>query len=830
MKLIHLFENNALLEAKARIEHPEDLIFDNGIRGATQALQLLQATALQPHSVSVKYDGSPALIAGWHEGNFVLTDKAGFSAKGYDGLVTSSDQIQKMIMSRRVKDTSDEAMASRQRYASTIAALYPLLKKVIPPRLKGFVQGDLMWSSTPPLKNGNYEFQPVKIKYVVPANSELGQRVGRSQVGMVFHSMYADRHDQEPTPIGDVAGLGFVDVPQLMIVPHEIKFESPLVLDGHSVELAQRLIQTKGSHIKEFFDPMMLTNNEIKAMPGLMKSFVAHQAGEGIDDFTNAAQEFLDWLKSPASRATDKMVIKVDTWISQHVRAYAAVWQLVSLIVAIKMDLKAQIDGQVGSKIGASLRGQVGHEGFVSATDDGTVKLVNRAEFMRKDLNESENNKRVTWSFLRANPPTLGHQLVADQVALHAQGGDYWIFLSQTQDNRRNPLSWSHKLEFAAEIMPRHVDHLVKAADVKTPLQAANWLYGKGYRHLVMVVGSDRVDQMSELLAGWNSVSVREKDHRQQCQVEVISAGERDPDAEDVSGISGTKARAAVQAGDFEEFESAVGIRGKLAKNMFDAVAQGMTKKKTVKEMWGAGRPDVNPDRTRPPQTDDYQQLANWILDVIAHEQHMGGDATHLLSLSNPKGVWAPLMVRLGGEKLHHIRQILRQNAQVRAMLDQAPFVDHTSLKESDHSHGTILTMKLCDHSAQQLASWCAQHHINVTHPSKLHLTVISSKRPMPVLEQLNQTRIHCVATPCEWVKLGASALAIKLHCDDAVKLHQRLRSAGVSHSFDNFVPHVSVNYECGGDDPLPTHMPSFDIKFDQLTVSPFDPNWAAKS
>jgi hypothetical protein len=831
VKLIHLFDNTTLLEAKARIEHPEDLIFDNGLQGARRALQLLQATAAMPHSVTVKYDGSPALIAGWHEGNFVLTDKAGFSAKGYDGLTTSGDHIQQMIMNRKVKDTSDEAVKSRQRYAQTIADLYPLLKRVIPPTFQGFVQGDLMWTSTPPLRNGNYEFQPVKIKYAVPARSKLGQRIGASQVGMVFHSMYADRYDQEPSPIGDVTKLGFVDLPQLVILPHEIKFDSPLVLDSHSVELAQRLIQSKGEHIKEFFDPMMLTNNEIKAMPGLMKSFVAHQASQGVDDFSNAAQEFLDWLRSPASKATPKMINKVDGWISDHARGYAAVWQLVSLMVAIKMDLKAQIDGQVGGKIGASLRGQPGHEGFVSATDDGTVKLVNRAEFMKKqDLNESDVNKRVAWTFMRANPPTLGHQLVADQVAKQAGGDDYWIFLSQTQDSRRNPLDWSQKLMFAAEIMPKHQAHLVKDAAVKTPLQAANWLYEKGYRHLVMVVGSDRVASMRELLTGWNSAEVREKDRREQCQVEVVSAGERDPDAEGVSGISGTLARQAVQAGDFAKFESAVGIRGKLAKRMFDAVAQGMIKRKTVKEMWGLGKPDVSPDRTLPPASDDYGVLANWVKDVVAHEKSKGGDPVPLLSLSNPRGVWAPLIARLGGQRLHHIRNLLRQDPETAHMLDQAPFVDRSPINEADHSHGTILMMKLCDHSAQQLASWCEQNHIPVMDPSKLHLTVITSKQPMPALQQLDQTRIDCNGVPHKWVKLGDSALTIKLSCDDAVKLHQRLRSAGVTHTFDSFVPHVSVNYEWDDVKPLPTNMPQFDIKFDQLKASPIDPNWSSKS
>jgi len=90
-----------------RIEHPEDMIFDLGSRGLTQALTGIKAAAQEPGATTVKWDGKPAIIFGRKPtGEFVLTDKSGFLAKGYDGLATSPEMIQQ-IMSQRGGERSE---------------------------------------------------------------------------------------------------------------------------------------------------------------------------------------------------------------------------------------------------------------------------------------------------------------------------------------------------------------------------------------------------------------------------------------------------------------------------------------------------------------------------------------------------------------------------------------------------------------------------------------------------------------------------------------------------------------------------------------------------
>ena len=840
MLLSSLFGPINIFEAKARIEHPEDLIFDQALKGAVSALQILQTTAARPQSVSVKFDGSPALVFGWRGDDFVLTDKAGFSAKGYDGMTTSSDAIEQMIVNRKVKDTSDAAQTARKNYARTIAGLYPILKQAVPKSFKGFAQGDLLWTSTPPVRDGAYEFKPVKILYRVPVDSELGKKIGNSRVGMVIHSVYSSQEDQEPEALRDVKALGFQETDGLVILPHELDLSTSFALDSWGLDLAQKLLKSKGKAISDFFDPAALADLDLKALPGVMKSFVAWKSSQGSDDFSNAAEEFLQWVTTPASKVSGKMLPRINSWVEDHVEGYNAVWQFVSLIVGLKMDLKNQIDSQVSGMIHASLRDTVGHEGFVSVTPQGIVKLVNRAEFMKK--NEStlmeqtqDSEARAVWTFMRANPPTLGHRLVADTVADLAAGDDYWIFLSHSQDAKKNPIDWKTKLNFVKKIMLPHAGNVVDTDNIKTPLAAANWLYQQGYRKLHMVVGEDRVAAMTDLMNGWNSEAVRNKDGRDAVEIVVSSAGDRDPDSEGLSGISGTKARAAVTAGDRTAFEKATGLSGALANRLYDAVAAGMSKQPVKEAIWSKIKSLATPapkkepqDTMQPPQTTDLHQLAKWIKQQVERAKSRGIDPAYLLYVRNLESVWAPLMLKLNGDQINSLRSLLRQDPELARLMDRAPFVSHPSNLEEEQEHqrnGTIVTLKMSSHSAKKLFQWCEQNKIPCIHPNDMHLTVLFSEKPVPQLLKLNNTHTHVKASISHWKLLGKDALTLIVHCDPAVILHKRLLHMGGTHSWPTFIPHVTVVYGWSHSE-LPSELPDFDLVFDRIQTSAIDPDY----
>lgn len=174
--------------------------------------------------------------------------------------------------------------------------------------------------------------------------------------------------------------------------------------------------------------------------------------------------------------------------------------------------------------------------------------------------------RTATIAFGRMNPPTIGHAKLVD--AVKSQPGDPYIFLSQSQKPKTDPLSFEQKLGFAKAFFPGVT---VGDPEVRTIFDALIKIHGMGYTDLVYVAGSDRVAQFQELINNYNG----QEDFYSFDSIQVVSAGERDPDAEGAEGMSASKMRAAAVAGDFEAFKSGT-PNPDLAQNMYDAVKQGM--------------------------------------------------------------------------------------------------------------------------------------------------------------------------------------------------------------------------------------------------------------
>ena len=172
--------------------------------------------------------------------------------------------------------------------------------------------------------------------------------------------------------------------------------------------------------------------------------------------------------------------------------------------------------------------------------------------------------KTAVFAFGRMNPPTIGHAKLADVVK--SQQGDPFLFLSQTQKPKTDPLPFPEKMYFASKSFPG-----VEIGDpkVKTIIQAMQNLEAKGYTDIVYVAGSDRVDSFTKLLNDYNG-----KDYKFN-SIKIVSAGERDPDAEGAEGMSASKMRAAAQEGDYNSFKKGV-ASPMFALSMYDQVRKGM--------------------------------------------------------------------------------------------------------------------------------------------------------------------------------------------------------------------------------------------------------------
>jgi len=152
---------------------------------------------------------------------------------------------------------------------------------------------------------------------------------------------------------------------------------------------------------------------------------------------------------------------------------------------------------------------------------------------------------KATFTFGRFNPPTeIGHGKLVGAVQAHAEktGGSHYIFPSHSQDAKKNPLSHGDKVGAMNRLFPNA--NVVSQGKVRTAIDAMKHLEKQGHKEVTMVVGSDRVDNFKSLLNKY-----RTKEYPGIKKVNVVSAGDRDPDAEGAEGMSASKLRGLVSAG-----------------------------------------------------------------------------------------------------------------------------------------------------------------------------------------------------------------------------------------------------------------------------------------
>ena len=197
-------------------------------------------------------------------------------------------------------------------------------------------------------------------------------------------------------------------------------------------------------------------------------------------------------------------------------------------------------------------------------------------------LKEDEGNIAV-FAFGRFNPPTVAHQKLIKQVqdlATKLNGRPY-IFLSHTQNNKTDPLSFQEKLDYVEGVYGKE-QVVFGDAGVKTIVQVLQKLQDEGRTKVVMVAGSDRVQNFTKLLNQYNNKPDKSGNILYNFDsINVVSAGQRDPDAEGMSGVSASKAREYAQDDDFENFSKIV-MGGKVSAKIFLKIQSKMGKKVAV--------------------------------------------------------------------------------------------------------------------------------------------------------------------------------------------------------------------------------------------------------
>ena len=178
---------------------------------------------------------------------------------------------------------------------------------------------------------------------------------------------------------------------------------------------------------------------------------------------------------------------------------------------------------------------------------------------MRKFSDLLEAPQTLVFAFGRFNPPTTGHEKLIDKVASVAGSNPYRIYPSFTTNPKKDPLPHSLKVAYMRKMFPKHKKNIIADRKMKTAIFIAEAVYKEGFKNLIMVVGSDRVKEFTELLNRYNDAPDKKGNQLFKFDsVKVVSAGERDPDAEGVSGMSASKMRAAAADGDKDAFLTGV--------------------------------------------------------------------------------------------------------------------------------------------------------------------------------------------------------------------------------------------------------------------------------
>ena len=370
-----LIENTEVQGGKAKgIEHIEDLVFRKGTAGIKEALAVIEHLKDNTKtSVTVKWDGKPAVVFGREpNGTFVLTDVAGFGAVGYNGMFTSPRQITQHLSNRDAEAKAQGKSANRvAQLAPIYQTLWPMLEAATPKDFKGYIQGDLLYISTPPEVTGAFVFKPNTVEYNIPASSKLGQEIASSHVGIAIHTYYKEQGAGKE-PLGKV---NLNSVPGLLLIEPIAPQENVRPTDSNLVKQLKSLVSASGNSINTLFNPAELRQLQISDLPRLcvdyINSLVKDDTVANFDPST-LLPGFGKWLQTKVTPRKYNNIVEYLQSPRSNMEGMSAAFTAFVLLHNIKMDMLQQLDRQ-----------HPGQEGWVIAHPGGITKFVNRFDFSR---------------------------------------------------------------------------------------------------------------------------------------------------------------------------------------------------------------------------------------------------------------------------------------------------------------------------------------------------------------------------------------------------------------------------------------------------------------
>jgi len=384
------------------LEHLEDDIFNSGTEGVTNSINFLKSLkdmltegdGSSAMKVTTKWDGAPAIVCGRNpqDGRFFVGTKSVFNKT-----------TPKVVYS--------EADADRLYAGSTVGSiLKECLQKLSTLPIQGVLQGDLLYQKTPSVimleGKRNYSFRPNTITYTIPVTSTLGERVGKSKLGIVFHTEYTGRTMQDLT-----AGFG-ADVSGLQGKPDVAVFSSEFTNVGGAANLSMvekaavnRTILAAERNLRQgqsFIKSVQGVGKGPFTLPALFKVYFNQVVREGkVPSAQVMSKQFCCFIdekynKEIAKKKTAKSMLE---WKKRRAEAVKYLNTNRSVMYSALDGFKNLMDAKVMiinkltqiKSVGTFLEEEGGlratnPEGFVAIKDGAALKLVDRLEFSRANF------------------------------------------------------------------------------------------------------------------------------------------------------------------------------------------------------------------------------------------------------------------------------------------------------------------------------------------------------------------------------------------------------------------------------------------------------------
>ncbi len=368
---LDLLEQNFIFEARGHLDHPEDLVMLDGISGAKRALDSILSTISNPKTISIKWDGYPALIFGRGPNNkFSIMDKHMFNRK---------DGVGKKIYSPKEFIAYDKARGvDRAELHNLIANIWPGLQKASQ-GTEGYYWGDLLFGQPLRSSEGMYKFKanPNGITYTIDAKSPVGELLKNKVAGIAVHQYLpatALTTDDSESLNGGIGQLR--NNSNVAIVPSAMPIVPNLKVDNQLVNDVKNAITEYSNDINQ----LMNAPQAKSAFTNLFTTYINKKIVGG--NLQNLSKDFMDYVEKRPMTASMKQ--KLANHFNNNKQGIIGLFTLWTALYNLKMQIIEQIAAaaEVGPVKGYLQTGEQSQEGFVSQG----LKFVDRMGFSRQNL------------------------------------------------------------------------------------------------------------------------------------------------------------------------------------------------------------------------------------------------------------------------------------------------------------------------------------------------------------------------------------------------------------------------------------------------------------